>query len=946
MKITGEFKDLFDNIIRVEIDNTSVSSDDIVIGDEFNGYDDSAEIYFSDEPIELESEVDSLFDITIMQSAEINILTKNFIGDKLFADNDRSATVKIWKNNKIIFDGYVEAGTFDQKFTNPYDEYTINAVDKLSTLQYHKYKDVKPSTFDELLPTLGNVTFKALIDNCLGEIVCDGAIYYDMSKGITESRRNLVFNDLMVSEQEIVGNDYDGVWSDQDTLEEMLRYLNLHIRQIGSDFYIFDWESIRNRNTQWVNLIDNELYEINPKVITLSADMNAGNDTSISIDEVYNQISVTCELNGQDQLFESPLDSESLLSEYSNRQKYLTEYISEGEGRSAINAFKAMIKGENTNYGACKKVDWYLQWLYNKNWKLYSCQGNVDELVEKDPNGTAINQWNVSERLIHNQIEPAIVSLGKVTYEAGRITDDSKITKISMSNYLVISTNGNGNDEEASPTQNQIDKRKPVLEYLGANSGGVYSPTDDKTTNYLVFSGKVCFVPLQSQTDLWSNLYRVAFEPDSGHYEYPLLWWTDEDGTLYPVWETDSDGNYILDANGNKIQARDYNAEDPQFVIDTGYFTTQYWHHTVPSDNNGDGRYYTRKWYKTKYVTDNPSTALFSDYGLHPLTDDKSNHLYEYNYSTVGDDNDLISNLDVLECELIIGDKRLIQMDGNDKSSLMWVKLGEEPSIVGDDAQPHKITSFKLSINPKIGDKIIGGEFNIASNLDFTANIDSDGFAIPIKKSDGLTGQVLFRILGPVNTSWNQVNKSTHRKWIFWKCTHWSSNIHYLLAHSESIMIKDFKCEMKSDNAGINVDFKDYDKDLIYVSNETDKYINRYDETTFKFITQPTTDECIQIGCQTGSNYNAVTDARTGLPISTIYNNVTLDSYKAEQHYVNQYYLDYNTPKILLKTEVWDANDIDYFNIYKYTPLNRDFYIKSMVKTLHNNKVNITLREK
>ncbi|MDD7753017.1 MAG: hypothetical protein PUJ51_00735 [Clostridiales bacterium] len=35
----------------------------------------------------------------------------------------------------------------------------------------------------------------------------------------------------------------------------------------------------------------------------------------------------------------------------------------------------------------------------------------------------------------------------------------------------------------------------PVAEYTGNISGGVYSPTDDDTTNYMIFSGKIMYVP-------------------------------------------------------------------------------------------------------------------------------------------------------------------------------------------------------------------------------------------------------------------------------------------------------------------------------------------------------------------------------------------------------------------------------------------------------------------
>lgn len=47
-------------------------------------------------------------------------------------------------------------------------------------------------------------------------------------------------------------------------------------------------------------------------------------------------------------------------------------------------------------------------------------------------------------------------------------------------------------------------------------------------------------------------------------------------------------------------------------------------------------------------------------------------------------------------------------------------------------------------------------------------NLDAKGTAIPIKKSDALSGAVVFRILGPVNLTWNDI---TRRHPSFWRHT-------------------------------------------------------------------------------------------------------------------------------------------------------------------------------
>ena len=75
-------------------------------------------------------------------------------------------------------------------------------------------------------------------------------------------------------------------------------------------------------------------------------------------------------------------------------------------------------------------------------------------------------------------------------------------------------------------------------------------------------------------------------------------------------------------------------------------------------------------------------------------------------------------------------------------------------------------------------------------------NLDAKGTAIPIKKSDALSGAVVFRILGPVNLTWNDI---TRRHSSFWRHTKWYNNTKFVLSHIENIIIKNFECKIYSD---------------------------------------------------------------------------------------------------------------------------------------------------
>ena len=159
------------------------------------------------------------------------------------------------------------------------------------------------------------------------------------------------------------------------------------------------------------------------------------------------------------------------------------------------------------------------------------------------------------------------------------------------------------------------------------------------------------------------------------------------------------------------------------------------------------------------------------------------------------------------------------------------------------------------------------------------------------------------------------------------------------------MIIKDFKVSLKTDAAGYNTDFQNNDKDLVYMSNETDAYVNKKDDINFKIITQPSTEECIRLGCSLSNNYNAAIDAMTGLPIRTIYDAFTDETAKPEEHYVNQYYQLYSKPKIMLETELWVTYDMNLRATYSYSSLNRNFFPIGETRDLVNDKVMLKLRE-
>jgi hypothetical protein len=348
--------------------------------------------------------------------------------------------------------------------------------------------------------------------------------------------------------------------------------------------------------------------------------------------------------------------------------------------------------------------------------------------------------------------------------------------------------------------------------------------------------------------------------------------------------------------------------------------------------------YYTRQFYNQTYVNETPTTHL-SVPSLQPWSDDSARG-YQYNYTYGGKrsstSEDKYSKLPILECELIIGNKRLIETDIDEygNSTFEWVVVGEEPSVVVDGVT-YKQTTFSLGINPKIGDYIIGTEFDIQNTIDYTMNLDASGTAIPITRENELSGKMTFRILGLVNCTWDDVTRR-HKTWF--RSVKFSSNAKYILAHTENVIIKDFQCKIYSNN-GLYSGYDD-DNEIVYKSAESDAFIEKKDDIEFKMSTQLTSKQAMEMGVSSTINLNSVLRSSDNLPLicseneqthqieGGIYNAKTNETAKAEEHYIDQYYREYSTPKTLLDITLHDSGARIY-DTYTWGKLGHDYIIRS-----------------
>lgn len=896
MYIHGSFLSQQGDTITVHIVTGNDRTQTIEIGTE------KADVYFSDDPAEIENEVNDTFDVLLRNSAKIRLLCGNLITN-LFSTSCRDAVVNIYKNDTCIFAGFIEPQTLSQPYNDRWDELELNCIDALSALQYSKYKNVgalgviyafvkaeavQRSFYDiateilqgvtEGLDILGNQNIK---------------FWYDGSKAVDAQTANRyqIFRQLSISDLLFLGDDESDVWQQDEVLEELLKYLNLHIVQDGFNFYIFSWESVKATPDKiiWHDIVANSTKTTAQQAVTIALANVADCDTTISIGDVYNQLLLTAKVEDIESVIESPLDDDLLVSPYINKQKYLTEYSSDGEGKSAYNAFYAMTHDQKTTYGAGAITDWYVQVMRNKQW-TFPMKGNTDiDIV--DYFGSEGTKQHALPDWLGQAPGAAIMALGSVKMNTAN-DDNSPTSKVNMTNYLVVSVNGNGvdNDENKTyPSVADIQKNIPYAVYTGNKAGGVFSPSDDKTTNYIVLSGKVILNPIMRQTNTYTNLHNKEWH-----------------------------GGLPIGLKENEIYV---------------------WHQTVPSRNNGDGRYYTRQYWQAETPDKEVSWHEGANSGFYPYTGEGPEE-YEFKYSGVGDSTDKIKKVAILACMLVIGDKCVVETGTEGQTTdFVWQKYKERSECQSDDEYYRQC--FTIGFDPKIGDKLVGTEFSIQNNLDTKMGIDAEGIAIPITKGDKISGQVRFMILGPVNATWDEY---TRRHPTFFRHTKWSSSSVPLLAHVSSILIKSFEAKVYSDN-GLISNGND-DNDIIYMSDTKETFVNKKDDLEFKINSALTATECAQLGVSNTVKLSTPLNISTGDGVLEVYDRNGNVKAKPEQIYVDSYYTEYHKPRIVMAQKLRDIdNVVSLFNHYRHEALNKEFFVQGIGRNLIEGRADLTLKE-
>ena len=855
MKIEGSFVNNKGDIVAVVITIAGATDNDIAIEP------DGVLEFAADDTVTIDSGVNDSLDVCQQHSCTIALHAATYVSD-LFTSEYKDGKVEVSVNGACVFSGWLEPRTLTQPFNDVYDDLSLQCVDSLSAMQYSNYKNVNnTTTYTAAAEKAEMRTFKDLLTESLNKGTEGGGynVWWDASRatGATGTTDGNVFDDLRVSDMAFLGESADDTVTYLDVAEAVLKYLDLHIVQYGRDFYVFSWDTMRAGTTSWSLLLSSgegvsqsaQLSGCTGVSTALSTANVEDTDTQIDVQEIFNQLCLTVSPKGSDTVLRSPLDSAGKIPAMGARQFYCTEYAADGEGVKAARAFFSLVKNHTDNgYDSQVWKDYLVRVMRNVYWKIGSGSGV----------GTAVKDWATDKSYIYpedvtdklrNSLGALLLQVGSVDHKPGT-GDTSKQSSIGMTDELVISINGNGNDTSPYPTDEDIQQAMPLMSYVGGDATASYSPdvaddTDGSYHNYLVIDGTIALAPLMP----------TAFEVEKvrGY----------------------NDGDTFFNRYGSD-------------VIGSGV-TTKALANVSASRVNKDGRYLAFEWWKLGKQTGTRK-------GWIPYTEDGSQQ-YEYKTASGKDE---VDKVDILWCMLRIGDKVLVEDKTKNGSvdAFSWHTY-KEPSQCADTDEYLEQT-FTIGINPKIGDKLIGQDYDIGTNFDYTTNIDAEkGMAIPLPYDAKLHGSMVFQVLGIDNTVWADYHVTRHHT-MFRHTKYGTDNIP-LMAHVSSVIIKNFSAKIYSDveNGG--------DEDIVYMSRTSHKFYNKKDDLDMKIHSGFTSEEIAKYGLSGKIMYTTVC-GKDGLAITSITNKVSGVSAKPEKLYVDAYYNELSQPRIVLTQNMQCVN--------------------------------------
>lgn len=366
----GQFKDIYGSLFTLDIGDTGTV----------------VNLKFSASPFvtTMDQSDDIIYKPARYQSATVGLLVSG--SDYHFGIYSGSAQgMKVTLKNSldvVLWVGYVSPSMYNIGYAKALETLDVDCIDGLSTLQYYKYEPISGSP--------GIHTLKDILRHCVQKCGCYEYLDWHGTTTIDGNNSEAVANGYM-SESCFVTSRQDDDNADtmtyQEVLESICQWLGVTAYAEGTTVKLVDYDTVHdsavNSTAYTVYHMDvsNGTYLGGSDVATLYAidgSTYGGSDTQLSLDNVYNKVTVGDDLNTFDAIlidyFEDvtniTADDPDILADHWRGQ--VGEYVDPGNGDPMLVMVRSVDGVQNSDaYNAI-----FVKYYSSPYYKFYRYTGN------------------------------------------------------------------------------------------------------------------------------------------------------------------------------------------------------------------------------------------------------------------------------------------------------------------------------------------------------------------------------------------------------------------------------------------------------------------------------------------------------------------------------------------------------------------------------------------
>lgn len=289
MIYTGQFRDITDeaNLYTVKIStNTGNQIREITLG---------AEPFIT----EMDGSSGNIYVPVKYQAATVSVISSDYMFD-VYSSKAQNTKVELIKGNAVEWTGYATPNLYSQGFVEDREEFQIECIDGLSTLQYIKYKAENKQI----------LSFAQVITKILKQCNCYNFFYFPHSTKLNLTDTDSIINKLFISEENFFDekkddeDDEDVAWTCQDVLEEICRFLGVTCIATGAYVMFLDYDAIKKGISNYfrfsLTYTDDNAHLVRGTSLSTTKKITgndyADSDANLSLTDTYNKVTVKDDL--------------------------------------------------------------------------------------------------------------------------------------------------------------------------------------------------------------------------------------------------------------------------------------------------------------------------------------------------------------------------------------------------------------------------------------------------------------------------------------------------------------------------------------------------------------------------------------------------------------------------------------------------------------------------